>query len=315
VSDIILPTNNLAFKKILANDKHTDIPIGLIYDFFGIEVKDIVINNPYSIEAFNAVLEGFEKGGFETLEKAGYFFTEVDAFCTAADNRKFSSEMQLCPKKFLGERMMYYSSTKFCENYGNLALMRNESKYSSLYPMYTINILGFNRYEDDLAIHRFVNMDIDTGIHFNEPDLTIIGVFELKKQNFDNFDRFDKYQNLLYWREFFLTGKADETAPDYIKKAADIIKTANFSKEEKRMVDVFERAEQDFIATVLYEREEGELRGELRGELKGKLEGAFNLVSRFGFSVTNAMQAQNLPDDAWDRLIEELTDNGVKYSP
>jgi len=56
-NNIILPTNDLAFKKLFANNAHKDIPIGFIQDFYEIPMADITIENPYSIEEFNTVLE------------------------------------------------------------------------------------------------------------------------------------------------------------------------------------------------------------------------------------------------------------------
>ena len=56
----ISPTNDLAFKKVLASEENKDILQGLIKDFFQIEVEEIIIENPYSIEAYKPIINGTE---------------------------------------------------------------------------------------------------------------------------------------------------------------------------------------------------------------------------------------------------------------
>jgi hypothetical protein len=56
----ISPINDLAFKKILASERHKDIPAGFIADFFGLRVAedDLVIESPYSIKSYLEILNG-----------------------------------------------------------------------------------------------------------------------------------------------------------------------------------------------------------------------------------------------------------------
>ena len=54
----ISPTNDLAFKKVLASEENKDILGGLINDFFDVVAEEIVIENPYSIEAYIEHVKG-----------------------------------------------------------------------------------------------------------------------------------------------------------------------------------------------------------------------------------------------------------------
>ena len=50
-SPVVLPTNVLAFKKLLSSPEHKEVARGFIGAFFGPEVAagEITISNPYSI--------------------------------------------------------------------------------------------------------------------------------------------------------------------------------------------------------------------------------------------------------------------------
>ena len=47
--DRILPTGDLAIKKVLASEENKDILSGLINDFFDVEAEDLNIASPYNI--------------------------------------------------------------------------------------------------------------------------------------------------------------------------------------------------------------------------------------------------------------------------
>ena len=56
----ISPTNDLAFKKVLASEENKDILGGLINDFFDVTAEEIVIENPYSIASYIEHVKGGE---------------------------------------------------------------------------------------------------------------------------------------------------------------------------------------------------------------------------------------------------------------
>ena len=101
-----------------------------------------------------------------------YNAVEVDSFCTSENNWKFSTEMQLLKRDFYPERSLYYLCRKYNSTYGNTELMRGESKYSSLYPTFSINILGYNHFKSDQkAVRRFTLYDEENQQPFHSPGL------------------------------------------------------------------------------------------------------------------------------------------------
>jgi len=55
-------------------------------------------------------------------------------------------------------------------------------------------------------------------------------------------------KNQQYWRDYFTTGVVPPEAPDYIKKASNIIEYANLSEEEKNVSAILEKARADYDA-------------------------------------------------------------------
>ncbi|MHC6203244.1 PD-(D/E)XK nuclease family transposase [Breznakiellaceae bacterium SP9] len=134
--------NDLAFKKALGSVENVDILSGFITDFFGIIPTEIVIENPYSIDVFKKSIQGEEMPELrETLK-------DISALIKIGSAANFTAELQVRKKIFYDERSVYYAFDKFCKNYNSEGQMRLDSekkpiRYSSLKPVYALNILGY----------------------------------------------------------------------------------------------------------------------------------------------------------------------------
>ncbi len=233
MSDHILPTGDLAFKKVLANEENKDILCGLINDFFNESVTpdELTIENPYSIIAFTDAIKGTEEPVLRhTIKDVAATFKTADMVC----------EMQLRTRGFFEERMIYYPCERFCQNYNKRGAMilapdGTPDRYSSLRPVYGFNIIGKSHFtEDNDALRILVFHDPIRNKAFKQ--LIKIGFFELGKSNVETI-------NQKYWRDYFLTGEANPEAPDYIRKAGAVISKVNLSEEEKHMAQVLEKAQ------------------------------------------------------------------------
>ena len=89
--DRILPTGDLAIKKVLASEENKDVLAGLIEDFFDVVVEDLTIVDPYSIAAYRE----FDKGGEIALLRQT--IKDVAATFRTAD---FISEAQVQKSSF-----------------------------------------------------------------------------------------------------------------------------------------------------------------------------------------------------------------------
>lgn len=310
---VVLPTNDLVFKKLFANEQNKDVLKGFIQDFFDVRIREVKIKNPYSIKEFNQVLK----------KKKGHYFVEVDTICTTENNWSYHIELQMHPQKYYLERSLYYLSGTYQSTYGQEDLMETTNKYGALRPAFSINILGFSLFkQDDKAVHTFALYDKENEIKLSEPDLLTVSYFELHKKDRER-------KNLKYWQDLFLYGKADADAPIYMQRAAEVLKISNFSKGERKMIDALEKYTQDRIAREEYLEMEATERGMQKGLEKGlakglaegltqgrteeKLKMALKLVKELNLSVRKTMEMVELSEDLQVELVAQLEKQKIPY--
>jgi len=288
--DRILPTGDLAFKKVLGSEENKDILAGFIDDFFGVKAEDITIDNPYSIAVCRELLARGE------VTKLRQTLKDVAATFRAAD---FVAEVQIKRTSYYEERSLYYPFERFVQNYARVDAVRTGEdsrpvRYSGLRPVYAMNVLGYRLFgEDEDALRIFELYDLKRGKKFK--DLLKIGFFELEKEKIET-------ANQKHWRDYFVGGTACECAPEYIKKASKVIDYVNMSEEERKVISAMERmeandeAERYYIATEnrAIGRAEGEAIGEARGEAI-KNEMIKNLLS-LGIPISQIAQASKLSE-------------------
>jgi predicted transposase/invertase (TIGR01784 family) len=240
LNDRIRPTGDLAFKKVLASENTKDILCGLINDFFGfsVQAQEISLESPYSIDSYRAYLKG------EDVMELHQTIKDVSASFKTAN---FISELQVRKTRFYDERALYYPFDRFCKNYSKPGYMEisadgRPNRYSGLRPVYSLNILGYNHYEDDDALRIFEMYDPVRNKKYGK-ELLKIGFFELNKENIET-------EAQKHWRDYFLTGEVKPDAPDYIIRASRMIELANLSEEEREMATLLERAQAERDADI-----------------------------------------------------------------
>jgi len=279
----LLPSNDLAFKKLFGSEDCKDILRGIIGDFFDVwpEIDDITISSPYSIEAYMEILKQAD-GKEEAVKKLRQTIKDVSADFKVAG---FCAEAQLRKDKYFIVRALRYAFDKFCRNYGRQGEMERRPDgeyllYSSLKPVYMLNILGYQQFTtDDDALRILTLYDYRRKKSLDREYLTI-AFFELGKDYVET-------ENQRHWRTCFNTGEASDNAPEYIKKAARIISIDNLEPEEREMINRLED-NQEVYKSIIYTayldgKTEGEMIGEARGEAKGEKEKAIAIAqSLFG---------------------------------
>ena len=223
---IVLPTYDLAFKKLFANDEHPEIVQGFLKDFldFDLDIAQIRIKNPDSIRHAN--IEANVESDEANLLRATYRDITI-----AIDTADITIEMQLVRQSKYLQRALYYLADLYTSNYGTDTAAN--SLFDSLKPVWSISILGFNLFADDVAFRVFSLRDEDAGVAL-EPKLLRLGFLELRKP-IDS-----KAQ--ARWRKFFISGKVDPDAPQYLKNAAAVIAYHNLTAKERKMIDAETKA-------------------------------------------------------------------------
>lgn len=238
---------------MLASEENKDILQGFIYDFFDIQPKELIIENPYSIDDYMEILEG------EEINVLRQTCRDISASILTAN---ITVELQIRKSIFFDERSLYYPFDRYCQNYNKPEKMKantagTPNRYSSLRPVYALNILAYNHFQDNDALRMFELYDPKRHKNMNK-ELIKIGFFELTKDNIET-------PNQRHWCSYFLTGEAQDEAPGYIKKAANIIEFVNLRKEEQNVAVALEKA------LALYE--EGLVDSFHEGKTEGKAEG------------------------------------------
>jgi predicted transposase/invertase (TIGR01784 family) len=258
---------DLLFKRAFANAAYPEVPKHFIEDVLGLSVQDITIENPYSIDEFT------NKDGESDMRH-----TEVDVLLRLTDQRLIVVELQRASQTFFIERSIFYATSRYDADYGRGDLQRTLSdkgaeKYSSLYPVYGINIVDFTLFNQDRrALRHFTFTDTETKELLNAEGMIHICYIELRKK---------APRHLRHWMDFLNDKPMHTDAPDYIRQAYELVSHANLDDKERKMISAKERYEQDLLGQMNYVRNEGrnegialgERRGEQRGIAKGRNEG------------------------------------------
>jgi len=247
----ISPTSDLAIKKVLSSEENKDILGGLINDFFGIVAEDITIINPYSID----VCREFKDS--EDINVLRQTFRDITASFKTAD---FVSELQIRKTQYFDERSLFYPFKRFCDNYNIAERMEIGSdgkpdRFSSLRPVYALNILGYKHFYDDDSFRVFELYDPKRNKRFNKK-LLRIGFFELRKTNIET-------ENQQHWHDYFTLGAVKPEAPYYIKKASEIIEYTNLGEEERNVAEAFEKAQAIIDSELVSSFIEGKTEGKI----------------------------------------------------
>ena len=248
------PTNDLAFKKVLGSNENIHILAGFIRDFFFIDPDGLTVENPYSIKAYKEQLKD------EKAFRMRLTISDIAAIMSFSDYR---SELQVRKENHFDERSIYYPLDKFV---GRYKVVKDEaSGYARLRPIYALNILGFNHFEEDEdALRVFQLYDPVRNKQFPKKLLNL-GYFELLKANVET-------ENQRHWQNYFMQRPLSNNAPDYIYDALHIIDRANINEEELKMMAHVEYLQSIYDNQISYAKDEARKEGHKEGHKEGREE-------------------------------------------
>ena len=266
----ISPTNDWAFKKVFSSEEHKDILCGIIGDTYNIKLSpaDITLTNPYSIDVYK------ESIGGDDINTIRYNSRDIKATFDTAD---FVFELQVRKTPYFSERSLYYPLESFCSNYnktGHMEIINGKlNRYSSLRPVFALNILGYNHFKDDGDSLRIFELYDPVRDKYFGKDLLRIAYFELTKKKFET-------QNQKHWCDYFSGKEISPEAPDYIKKAVGAINWVNLKEEERDMADRIEKGQAIYEAEYCGAYRDGEEKGMVTGIAVGEARGQANAIAR-----------------------------------
>jgi len=207
-------------------------------------------------------------------------------------------EMQVQRVGSFVERAFYYLTDLYGSHYDD-----HDHRYSDLRPVWSMNVMGQPVFGCRHPLHMFVLWDVAHGEPL-APELARLGFFELSKTGLPD--------HLAQWRDFFLTGKAKDDDSSYIKQAADIIRWANLSQEERDMDKLLEKALATREAEIDYARQEahreglreGLQQGMQQGDREARLANA-RVALKLGITSADVAEITGLDAATVDRLAQE----------
>ena len=249
------PTNDLAFKKVLGSNENVHILAGFIRDFFSIEPKELVIENPYSIRAYKEQLHDKE------INRLRATVSDIAATMNFAD---YKSELQLRRSHNFDERSLYYPLDKYVSRYK--VTPDSPSAYARLRPVYVMNILGFNHFNEDEDALRIFELYDPARNKKPKKSMLHIGYFELLKPQVET-------QNQRLWQDYFLQKTLPANAPSYMLDAQQILERANMDEEELNMITRTEYLQSIYDDQMAYATDEGRALGLAEGRELGLAQG------------------------------------------
>jgi len=277
------PTDDLAFKKILASEDHKTVTQGFIVDFFGLEVDvdELRITNPYSIDIVEETPHGEEQ-----VEHLYQTFRDITV---EVDHLDLTVELQVCKQSYFPQRAFYYAARLYTSHYHQRP---GPERYTDLRPVWSMSILDEPIFGCQHGFHMFSLHDPDLSEAL-EPALVRLGFFELAKP-----PGVDAHRQ---WQYFLRTGKAATDAPSYIQEAASMIDDANLSQKERDMDALLEKFRADQYGQIAYARNEGLTQGRVEGARENQVANARAALA-LGLPVADVAAITGLDTNAVQQL-------------
>lgn len=247
-------TNDYAFKRIFGSEEGKEVLISFL---------NAVLKSPPDQELADLELLDREMDPTHIVEKGA----RLDILARTKIGTLINIEIQVANQYNISKRTLFYWARLY---HGQLT---SGQDFSKLCKAITINILGFNWFNDKRYHRTFHIRDDATGevlsndleIHF----LELEKVKKMKRSQVGDLESWMIYLNNLEGPEMEEIAMGNPG----IKKALTIEQVFMKSETERRIYELIEKAKRDEISALAGARAEGEAKGRAEGEAKGRAEG------------------------------------------
>jgi predicted transposase/invertase (TIGR01784 family) len=252
----VLPTADLAFKRLTSSLDHPAIPQGLIADFLDIhtDADRIRPTVPYHI----SLLDGVNWDNPESVRRLHPTLRDITLDIDTADTLL---EVQVKKQDRFIQRAVYYLCTQYASHYRPAA-----DRYHNLRPIHMLNLTGFTLFPaTDAGYHIYRLTD------HAQPDRPTLSLLTLAVAEYNKHLFLTPAQGM--WCHFLRTGQVPDEAPDYLREAGTLLAYINSDPKERRVIDLLEKYEADHELEIRAARKDGIAEGEARGRAAGRAEG------------------------------------------
>jgi predicted transposase/invertase (TIGR01784 family) len=250
------PKNDIAFKRIFGDEKHTEVLISFlnsVLDFKGKrKIKEVKIVNPYQVPKIKDLKN-----------------TILDIKAKNENGDEFIVEMQVEKDKEFAKRSLYYTSKSYVNQ------ITKGEEYPKLKKVYFIGILDFNIFSNKHYISRHLILNKETlKQELKDFEFNFIELPKFKKKLNELKTTLDK------WIYFIKEAERFEMIPKEFKNQKEFIeaferaKIYNWNKDELEVYDYVSLREGRKKSEIETAREDGKM----EGKMEAKIEIAKNLL-------------------------------------
>ena len=269
--DKILPTNDVMFKIIFGDKRHSRILIHFLNAVIQPESPIVKVDiKPTELTP-------------DTVSQKG---VRLDILAISDDGSQINVEMQKSASPHMVARSLFYWSKVFA------AQLVVGEKYENLHQTISINILDFKLFEKD---ERFWKKYAITDLETNE---RLTDLFELHFIELSKIKEVRKDSPITFWIEFFKNPYSEQvkTLCDYvpeIKEAKEVFERAKVDPAAQELLRVSEKALIDYASDIKTAKDEGREEGIGIGEDRERRKNAQIIAKRFGVSLEEAEKILN----------------------
>lgn len=261
--DKILPTNDVMFKIIFGDKRHSRILIHFLNAV--IQPKSPIVKVDIKPTELTP----------DTVSQKG---VRLDILAISDDGSQINVEMQKSASPHMVARALFYWSKVFA------AQLIVGEKYEDLHQTISINILDFKLFEKD---ERFWKKYAITDLETNEK---LTDLFELHFIELSKIKEVRKDSPITFWIEFFKNPYSEQvkTLCDYvpeIKEAKEVFERAKVDPAAQELLRVREKALIDYASDIKTAEDRGEKRGHKKGKEEGREESAEIIAKHYGIPI------------------------------
>ena len=261
--DKILPTNDVMFKIIFGDKRHSRILIHFLNAV--IQPKSPIVKVDIKPTELTP----------DTVSQKG---VRLDILAISDDGSQINVEMQKSAAPHMVARALFYWSKVFA------AQLIVGEKYEDLHQTISINILDFKLFEKD---ERFWKKYAITDLETNEK---LTDLFELHFIELSKIKEVRKDSPITFWIEFFKNPYSEQvkTLCDYvpeIKEAKEVFERAKVDPAAQELLRVREKALIDYASDIKTAEDRGEKRGHKKGKEEGREESAEIIAKHYGIPI------------------------------
>lgn len=256
-------TNDYAFKRIFGSEEGKEVLIAFL---------NAVFRLPSDQELTSVDLLDREIDPIFLLDRGA----RLDILAKTRAGTLINIEIQVANQYNIDKRTVFY-----CAGLYHSQLTTGQD-FGDLHKTVTINILGFDWFEDRNRYHHVFHLREDeTGMLLND-DLEI-HFLELKKMKSIKRRPKDRLEAWMLYLNNLEGEEMEAIAMDNpgIKKALTIEQAFWQSKKERRLYELREKARRDEISALAGARAEGEAKGRTEGRTEGQIEGTIDAICKF----------------------------------